>query len=529
MKNMRWGGSSEITETEMHPVDVSEHFDGQKHIKWRHGKPLHTFHNPHDLEGGPKYSELHYNKDILGRETLRPKDLQRYIDPEDGKPRRLIVQATPEVLAEGSGDWRRTEIKGHAPFMLRLSNWVLKRIFLKSEDQKSTAQDIAIVVGKVLLACPLLTCLVMFPMNADIVFPPLYTSVPTVFWDYPLYARNEIDASPAAVKTTRRWKDAKGIEHQDIFDFSTQHARRLKPGYLVVRHGQDWNIEENVKDLPYLMVSFTREHFNSESEALYRRAAELTTEAGLVAYWIDFCIQDRSGQSLTSEIHTICDIVRGARQLVVVVKDMSSESLAKWGERMWTLPEVLLSSNELIKFAPTYGSVEEWSRISLATKVWQNDQQGRLLAEHFSGKLALSRLELISVALKALGVRKTNTYLPADLAYCLMGLLGRRPTANPNDNLFQALARLSLANDSDQIVERLACMLPDVPAEHDINKDFVLDDRYGSNLWDIDPLCQVAGVCEGRSIILDVSTPKTTHVLFSYYSHKHTPLFEKMS
>lgn len=515
MKNAKYGGSSEI---EMQSVDVSEYFDGQRHINWRLGRI--PFYNPRDLEGGPKYSELHYNKDILGRQTLRPKDLQRYIDPDDGKPRRLIVQATDEVLAEGSGDWRRTKIRGHPPVMLRLSNWVLEGIFLKPEGHKNTAQEIAIAVGKVLVTCPLLACLVMTPMHPEVSVPPCYTGVPMVSWEYPRYARNKLDASPVAVKTKGRWKDAEGIKHQEMFDFSAQHARRLKPSRLFVRHGQSWRIEKNFHDLPYLMVSFTRVHFDPKNEALHRRAAELTTEAGLVAYWVDICIKQNDGESFTSDIHTICDVVRGARQVIVVVKDMSKNSLKEWGRQMWTLPEVLLSSNELIKFAPIKGSVEERSRISLATEVWENDQEARLLAEHFSGKLTLSRLELISVALRALELRETKAKFSADLAYCLMGLLGRRPVANPTDNLFQALARLSLANDSDQIVERLTCMLPQAPAESDKNKEFLLDDRYGSNLWDIEPLCQVAGVCEGRAVILDVSTTKNTYALISHHDQK---------
>jgi hypothetical protein len=74
---------------------------------------------------------------------------------------------------------------------------------------------------------------------------------------------------------------------------------------------------------------------------------------------------------------------------------------------------------------------------------------------------------------------------------------------NPHDSLFQALARLSLANDTDQIVERMICMLPDVSASHEVKQKFVVKDQLGAKLWDIDPLCQVAGVCADDGIILD--------------------------
>jgi hypothetical protein len=144
-------------------------------------------------------------------------------------------------------------------------------------------------------------------------------------------------------------------------------------------------------------------------------------------------------------------------------------------------------------------------RVSLADDVWAQDQVGRLLAEHFSGSLILSQPELISFGIQALSARHTKPlYTEGDLAYALMGLLGHCPRANPDDNQFQALARLSLANDSDRIVERMVCMLPDAEAnDYKSNKKFVVKDKLGANLWDIEPLCQVAGVCEGSAVILD--------------------------
>src|SRR5947207_2231603 len=63
MKKMKLGSASDInhgTEMELHPpIDVSEHFDGQRHRNWRRGV---SFTNPRDLEGGTKYAEIHYNR-----------------------------------------------------------------------------------------------------------------------------------------------------------------------------------------------------------------------------------------------------------------------------------------------------------------------------------------------------------------------------------------------------------------------------------------------------------------------------------
>ncbi|KAJ5170134.1 uncharacterized protein N7500_002917 [Penicillium coprophilum] len=79
-----------------------------------------------------------------------------------------------------------------------------------------------------------------------------------------------------------------------------------------------------------------------------------------------------------------------------------------------------------------------------------------------------------------------------------MGLLRRRPKVNRTDSAFEAFCRLSLANDSDQLLERLICMLPratNLPW-HEI------DDFWGSQLWDIEPLCQVVGLGGEDTVIL---------------------------
>lgn len=56
------------------------------------------------------------------------------------------------------------------------------------------------------------------------------------------------------------------------------------------------------------------------------------------------------------------------------------------------------------------------------------------------------------------------------------------------------LPRISLANDSERILERLLCTLPKHGSDwRDIS------DVYESSLWDIEPYCQVAGICGNDS------------------------------
>lgn len=54
-------------------------------------------------------------------------------------------------------------------------------------------------------------------------------------------------------------------------------------------------------------------------------------------------------------------------------------------------------------------------------------------------------------------------------------------------------------NDSDLLLERVICTLPKGPCQqwHEMG------DVYGCSLWDIYPTCQVAGVGEYDTIIID--------------------------
>lgn len=70
-----------------------------------------------------------------------------------------------------------------------------------------------------------------------------------------------------------------------------------------------------------------------------------------------------------------------------------------------------------------------------------------------------------------------------------MGLLRVRPQVDPTDSAFQAFARLSLANDSDMLLERLICTLPKTQDQ----PWWSMDDAWNSSLWDIYPQCQIAG------------------------------------
>jgi hypothetical protein len=67
--------------------------------------------------------------------------------------------------------------------------------------------------------------------------------------------------------------------------------------------------------------------------------------------------------------------------------------------------------------------------------------------------------------------------------------------------------RLSLANDSDELIERLICTLPKSPDQ----PWFSFDDAYGASAWDIYPSCQIAGIADQDTVIIDGARAASVH------------------
>lgn len=143
------------------------------------------------------------------------------------------------------------------------------------------------------------------------------------------------------------------------------------------------------------------------------------------------------------------------------------------------------------------------ARNQVAAQVWKGEDANRVrqLLDHFEGNLHLTRLQLPTLTLECLynGNSELARHFEGDQAYALGGLLSIRPDVDESDSAFQAFARLSLANDSDHLLERLACMLPKSPDQpwHEMK------DAWNVNLWDIEPRCQISGIGHNDTVIVD--------------------------
>ncbi|CCD54129.1 hypothetical protein BofuT4_P128290.1 [Botrytis cinerea T4] len=129
-------------------VDINHNFDGQ-----RHWFKQFTYTNP-TLRDAEKAGPLdpvptHFHRDVLNRETWRPRDLLRYISPSYGKPYHMLVQAASSPDIQPQGEWRRRRVGGNAPTLLRVSSWAIG-------NELDSAQNIALAVGRSILVLPII-------------------------------------------------------------------------------------------------------------------------------------------------------------------------------------------------------------------------------------------------------------------------------------------------------------------------------------------------------------------------------------
>ncbi len=161
----------------------------------------------------------------------------------------------------------------------------------------------------------------------------------------------------------------------------------------------------------------------------------------------------RSPPRLTHlQTYSISDIIRGAEHVIVVAGNVKmpwdDNALRVWGQRVWTLPEVVLCQSDHVTVVhcgkrPGNQRPIEFRDIPKALfprHAWNDPLQSRQLIEHYSN-LHLSRLEMVKIALDCLMSRKFKSMHPGDRAYVLMGLLRIRPPIDTTDTSFQAFAR----------------------------------------------------------------------------------------
>jgi hypothetical protein len=207
-----------------------------------------------------------------------------------------------------------------------------------------------------------------------------------------------------------------------------------------VKSDSYWKGKDHGKCPDYLFIAYTGAQFHTSSKndmnTLHSIAVKATRRAGLHAYWIG-CSCLGSGRAMSEGVYRISDVVRAAHSVAVIIgpnaskkahhqfdPDPLTSELREFGLRVWTFPEILLSTpNRPISVYRRGDPIHKplvLSKVQFATLAWSDVKSARQLVDHYEGNLSLSRLELVIIALKCLFRRETKTeFLPVSLFFSM--------------------------------------------------------------------------------------------------------------
>ncbi|KIN93330.1 hypothetical protein M404DRAFT_1009027 [Pisolithus tinctorius Marx 270] len=327
---------------------------------------------------------------------------------------------------------------------------------------------------------------------------------------------------------------------------SITHA--LRPRRLAIYDESGWYLCDNpdiIINYRYVAVSYRqsdvfqrgfddegKKREEEQKKQFIESIRSTTLQCRLQAYWLDLECLGETTEDKNIDLYRISDIYRGAVFTLITLRKSddqhSIESWRSWGSRVWTFPEALLSG-ELRYRIGLDGPVTPITLHELANKAYEYYSEETAIVNAYGGKDRLDRLEHLTRLKAAIWRRGSaalpkardrekrrpqtaqqpqlqqtgspNLSYPAERVYALMGFFEHRIMPSILETELQALARLSMANDSDRMAERMVSMLP-----QDIQPQacwYADDDQYGSELWDIEPEVNVAGVTERGALVLD--------------------------
>ncbi|KAG2130242.1 hypothetical protein DEU56DRAFT_973459, partial [Suillus clintonianus] len=336
------------------------------------------------------------------------------------------------------------------------------------------------------------------------------------------------------------WAARSSMEHSSRIREEEEkeiRIRTLYPRRLMIRNRNEW-VQCEDRDIiirtKFIAISFrTLDAFTWGSPSEKKDRADFIDEVRAAvlgqkfdAYWLDLeCVGEAQSEK-NLDVYCMADVYRRAEvTLIMLGKAATSgedECWKGWGQRAWTFPEVLLSSRLYYKFRDRK-EVKSLSLFELANLAYTHSDDEQAIVNAYGGKDPLERLERLTLLKQAIWRRGTSAHpmgppslakldmigggsiaseaYPAERVYALMGFFEHRILPNHMEDELTALARLSMANDNDRIIERMISMLPSTITERACW--YADNDVYHANLWDIIPEFQVSGVTKSGALVAD--------------------------
>ena len=574
------------------------------HWRWKPGMPRYKNPKLNDAGIEQRKLELQHDRPASTKQPYRNSsgdvyekyaDLDAYYSVSREYPRRLVVQATKEARDDTRPrHWRHTKIDGRTPLIIRLAELCQNPLGLEEYDLGYDPDSIDTTlmpkkgvprrvwegfrkfIHHVLSIFFTLTLawIIQGLLSFDIITEPWsseagddYEGYDNVHWEWPRHAINKLDQAPDNKKSQSKLA-VEGIPRCLVI--------RNESGEWEVKLTSELRDEKTGMLPPYVFLSFSRGNYRADDAPLkqfFRQMAgrildhENKThpdEPQVNAFWADVeCVRKSPEPDYIEDVNTICDSVRVAKRVYILLPADTKKEKETWGKRVWTLPEVLLAA-EKIEYCitpswsdPGLFGQEEFRKVSLTdmyrsfwgklpaisqTSLIRNNTDRqlseqqltrspslgnsdgkhedviRLLVDHYTNRVKLGELQLFAFAVQAMAQMLSGEDEGADtrnMAYAAMGLLAYRLTPDTEENAFTAIARLSLVNDSNRLLERLLCLWPSYTSAsyggpiyfspkmkenqafaggQALLQNIADQDQYSVHLWDIQPSCDVVGI-----------------------------------
>ena len=452
---------------------------------------------------------------------------QRYISPTTGLCRKLVVQS---VKPKGPGEHA---IKDHANGTSKLAIWLCSTNPFREGTFKWIGKSL-LFASKLLWTLILIVIQIVYWVDlgldedSDLFNTGYYKPYTRPFW-------GQLWAARSSKEYSSRTNDE---EEQNI------PTQSLYPRLLMIREptGDEWSACEDPDTIihtKFIAISYRAADIythgpkeESEKNEFIQEVRAAVVRQDFNAYWLDLeCVSENPNEKKL-DLYCMADAYRGAEITLIMLNAQGlgnrDEAWKRWGERVWTFPEALLSQRLRYKFRDQT-EIRSLSLHELANYAYVGHKSEQAIINSYGGRDTLERLERLTLLKSAIwrrgitppsGAQIPSTSVPfsstvvstertngtsgphaADRVYALMGFFEHRIQPNDDEDELRALARLSMANDSDRIAERMVSLLPTTIGQTECW--YADDDIYSANLWDIVPEIQVAGITEKCALVLD--------------------------
>ncbi|KAI6008665.1 hypothetical protein EDC04DRAFT_2581855 [Pisolithus marmoratus] len=457
-------------------------------------------------------------------------DKQRHMDPDTGQCAELVVQAV-KPTSRGTNQFKQVRITDR-------TRRIPKLVVSLFRPKTCSTMDILLFIlcwPVIYLMCSI--HLLLWPIDG---LPKGGIESGTNVAEYPPYLMYYWGHLWASRSQKEQSAFGKGREHHEedlppmapgITSTPESTTHSYYPRRLVILCDDVWKVcddHDKIASHRYFSVSYCQSDIlesggGEEEEKFISSIRSAALQCEMKAYWLDLECMGNSDEENHLDVYQLADIYRGAAFTLVALPTnaQSGQGWRSWSNRVWTLPEIMLSRELRYTIGPK-GPVTIITLRELANSAYGHNSGEAAVVTTCGGTDRLYKLEYLTLLMAMIWRRGNssqdsekappkvqsrqskgidNLSYDAERAYALMAFFEHRIMPFPPESNLQALARLSMINDGYRIAERMLCMLPEkIPSKSCWYAD---DDQYKAQFWDIEPEVQVAGVTETGALVLD--------------------------